>query len=152
MSKKEFVLKGRTEADGMTALLEDVLKCFKAGFICLSNGQEYLTLKPAESVDFVIEGQTKKGRQKLVLEMSWTEGETLQTPPNFSITSQEPEIAPEAPASDQAALAGEAPEQAAAEKRNPAPFEAPGGPCDFIGAVAPVEEKKEKPEKKGKKE
>lgn len=150
MSKKEFVLKGRVENDGMAALLEDVLKCFRAGLICLSNGHEHLTLKPAECVDFAIEGQTKKGRQKLVLEMSWTEGDVLQAPPSFSITSQEPEPAVEATAEEGAPVQAEAAPVSAEPAA--APFDVPGGPCDFIGSVAPVEEKKEKPEKKGKKE
>jgi len=102
MSKCEMSLKGNLDFTAAVALLGDVLKSFKDKTVCIQKGEEYVTLRPAESIAFEIEAQRKKGKQKLSIELSWFEDLVAEVPTDFKVSSKEPALPPAtaAPASE----------------------------------------------------
>jgi amphi-Trp domain-containing protein len=71
MSKNGIALKGHLDRKDLTCLLDDVVQGFKDGTVCIRKGNEFLTLKPTEPLEFEIEAEVKKGKEKLVLELMW---------------------------------------------------------------------------------
>ncbi|WP_027183956.1 amphi-Trp domain-containing protein [Desulfovibrio inopinatus] len=96
MSKKGIELKGNMEYQAIVYFLEDILASFKERTICIQKNDDHVTLKPTDSIDFEVEATTKKNKQKLTIELSWTEESVQDTTETFTISCKEPEPAPEA--------------------------------------------------------
>lgn len=98
MSKSGVSVKGTMDFPSMVAFLEDLVGCFKEKTICIQRGDEFITLKPAENIEMEIEAKQKKGKEKLVLELSWREElpqldeEEAEAP--FRVSAKEPELPP----------------------------------------------------------
>jgi len=75
MSKNDIALKGQMDRNDMAGLLEDMVQGFKRGTICIRMGEESATLRPAQCLQYEIEVEVKKGKQKLAIELKW-ENET----------------------------------------------------------------------------
>ncbi|WP_421903155.1 amphi-Trp domain-containing protein [Maridesulfovibrio sp.] len=92
--KAKVSLKKKVGQDEAIAILEDILKSFKAGNMVIQNGEESVTLIPSDEISMEIKAKTKKLKNKLSMELSWkavpVEAE------NFSITDDEEKIDPEA--------------------------------------------------------
>lgn len=88
--------------------LEDLLKGFKAKKIVVSQGEDSLTLVPAEHVTIEIEAKAKKGKAKFELELGWSEA--VDEP--LSISDKEP-TPKSGPAAAKAASTAPAPQPAA---------------------------------------
>lgn len=92
MKKGEVKIKGNMDLNAVTSILDDLLTSFKEGTVCIENGPEFITLKPSDLIEIEVEAAKKKGKEKLVIEMSWkqvlpiTEMET-----GFKISCKEPD-------------------------------------------------------------
>jgi amphi-Trp domain-containing protein len=94
MKKNEVKVKGTMDVKAVAAILEDMVRSFKEGTVCIESGKEFVTLKPAGNIDLEVEAAEKKGKQKLVIEMGWREPvpEPEAEETVFKISSKEPEI------------------------------------------------------------
>ncbi len=54
MDKKKVSLKGSVDQKRAISYLEDLVKSFKEGTICVQQGSNFVTLKPGQSVDLEI--------------------------------------------------------------------------------------------------
>lgn len=99
MSTSSISLKGAYSPADFARMLEDLAGSIKAGTVCLQKGGEFVTLKPASTLEFEIEASARKGRQKLELCVKWQEPVEAAPEAPFTISSQEPqpelETAPE---------------------------------------------------------
>lgn len=103
MKKNEVKVKGNLNAKDLATMIEDLVKSLKEGTVCIESGENFVTLKPGDSIDFELEAVQKKGKEKLVLEMGWRQAvpEEESAESILKISSKEPET--EAPASENAA-------------------------------------------------
>ncbi|GMT49245.1 MAG: hypothetical protein IEMM0008_0784 [bacterium] len=90
-SKQDVSMKGLVSSKEAAAYLQDLITCFKAGTICVQQGDEFVTLKPEDMVLLEIEAEQKKDKEKFILEMTWRKGEKLNGDIDLKITSKEPE-------------------------------------------------------------
>ncbi len=99
-------VKGSMDFNSTLAFLEDLVASIKEKTVCIQRGEEFITLKPTDTIEMEIEAKQKKGKEKLSIELSWrqelpkVESEEAEQP--FSVSSKEPEI-PAVPAEDEPA-------------------------------------------------
>ena len=98
MSKSKLSVKQATTYDDAVKYLEDLVKSFKVGKIVLQQGEEFVSLTPAENVVVEVSAKQKKGKAKVEVEISWME--SVEEGEALSISDSEPEPAPEAPAAE----------------------------------------------------
>jgi amphi-Trp domain-containing protein len=111
MSKSSISLHGSMDTASLAKLLEDVAGSVKAGTVCLQKGGEFVTLKPAGIMDFKVEAEIKKGKQKFEISVKWEAPQEIAAPGDIRISSEEPEVpcpAEEEAAPGETAPAGEA--------------------------------------------
>lgn len=115
MSKKnEIELKCFMNTTEVITWLESLVESFRAGRVVLTHGKQSLVLTPPEQVEVEVEARQKKGKSRFLLELSWKESEEVQSPQDFSISSEvfEPESAgSEVPDEAEGKVAVEAPEE-----------------------------------------
>ncbi len=93
MKKKEVKTKREMNAKTAVEILEDLVRSFKEGTVCIQDGDEFVTLKPTDGIEMVIEASEKKGKQKLEISLSWREMMPEDKEERaFRITSEEPKI------------------------------------------------------------
>lgn len=68
--------------------LEGLVAGLKEGKICVRQGEQFVTLSPDQRADVEIKASTKKGKEKLEIELAWHPG---QEPQEMSISNSEPE-------------------------------------------------------------
>ncbi len=90
-AKKDVSMKGLVSSKEAIAYLQDLITCFKAGTVCVQQGEDFVTLKPEDMVLLEIEAEQKKDKEKFILEMTWRKGEELNGDIDLKITSKEPE-------------------------------------------------------------
>lgn len=89
--KKEVTVKGTMKPQGIATILEDLLDSFKKGKLVVQNGHEFVALQPSEQISLELEAAQKKGKEKLVIELSWEQRVEPSLPESgFKITSEEP--------------------------------------------------------------
>jgi amphi-Trp domain-containing protein len=71
MGKDKVKVEGVMDVKEVIAYLEDVVAGFKAGSVCMTVGEECLTLKPRGVMDAVLKVSQKKGKEKFSLEVAW---------------------------------------------------------------------------------
>jgi amphi-Trp domain-containing protein len=92
----EMRIKKSMDTGAAVAILEDLVRSFKDGTVCIQSGGEFVTLKPAGNIEVQIEAAEKKGRQKLVIEMGWREVVSKNGAEDIlKISAKEPEITDE---------------------------------------------------------
>lgn len=94
LQKKSVKVKSGMSVEAVTAVLEDLVKCFRDGLVCVESGDRFVTLTPQADVEIELEASTKKNRQRLSLEMNWkrivpVDDELTQV--DFKISNEEPE-------------------------------------------------------------
>ena len=94
MKKNEVKIKGNMTAKDVAVLLEDLVKSIKAGTVCIESGDNFVTLKPGDNIDFGIEAVQKKGKEKLSIEFGWRQPVPEDEEPEnvLKISSKEPKI------------------------------------------------------------
>jgi amphi-Trp domain-containing protein len=109
MKKNEVSVKGVMSAEGVSSALNDLIRSMNEGKICIEHNEDFVTLLPADQIDFEIKAAVKKGKQKVEIELSWREVlPEEEVGSSLKISSTEPELPPE-PAEEEAipAPAGE---------------------------------------------
>ncbi len=102
MSKHGIAIKGTMDFESVLAFLEDVVNSFREKTVCVQRGDEFITLKPGETIDMELEAVEKKGKQKLSLELSWREEIITESEEPFKVSCDVPEVPePEAPAAEE---------------------------------------------------
>lgn len=143
MSTSSISLKGAFSPADFARMLEDLAGSIKAGTVCLQKGGEFVTLKPASTLEFEIEASARKGRQKLELRVKWQEPVEAAPEAPFTISSQEPEPAPEA---------GPEPAPEAGAGAAPCPVEGEAAAPEMAGGALAMDDTPEaKPAKRPKK-
>jgi len=93
MKKSEVKVKKTIDLYTANALLDDFVKSFREGTVCIENGQEFVTLKPSKQINIEIEAVQKKDKEKLTIELSWRQSTTDKPENNtLKISSSEPAI------------------------------------------------------------
>ncbi len=69
--KHEVSTKVIMQVKDVIAYLEDLTASLKAGQVCVQQGNEFVTLKPAEAIEVEVEAVQKKDKEKFTLEISW---------------------------------------------------------------------------------
>jgi amphi-Trp domain-containing protein len=75
MSRDDIALKGQMDRKELAGLLVDMAQGFKHGTICIPQSKESVTLKPAEFLEYEIDVEIKKDKQKLTIELKWDRDE-----------------------------------------------------------------------------
>lgn len=101
MSKHGISIKGTMDFESVLAFLEDVVNSFREKTVCVQRGDEFITLKPGETIDMELEAVEKKGKQKLSLELSWREDIITESEEPFKVSCEVPEV-PEVPETPEA--------------------------------------------------
>ncbi|QTA83568.1 Amphi-Trp domain-containing protein [Desulfonema limicola] len=90
--KNEIKIKTAVNSDTLINILEDLVKSFKAGTICLEKENEFVTLTPGKELHLEIEAGKKKNKQSFSFELNWVLSNiNEETVPEFKISSKEPE-------------------------------------------------------------
>lgn len=88
MSKKEIKVKTDMKLQKLGKYLEDLVACLRVGTVCVVKGEDFVTLKPADSVKLELEAESRKGKETLTLSVSWdidkTDDEPVEEPLNIS--------------------------------------------------------------------
>ncbi len=79
----------KMELEKVAFYLEDLLASLKSGTLCIQQGENLVTLHPGQFVDFEVEAASKKGKEKLSLELSWRNDKDDEKK-DFKIMSEEP--------------------------------------------------------------
>jgi len=95
MSKHGIAIKGTMDFESVLAFLEDVVNSFREKTVCVQRGDEFITLKPGETIDMELEAVEKKGKQKLSLELCWREEVITEGEEPFKVSCEVPEPQPE---------------------------------------------------------
>jgi amphi-Trp domain-containing protein len=103
----EMRIKKSMDTGAAVAILEDLVRSFKDGTVCIQSGGEFVTLKPAGNIEVQIEAAEKKGKQKLVIEMGWREVVSKNGAEDIlKISAKEPEIKEEDAKANSEEIAG----------------------------------------------
>ncbi|OIQ50647.1 hypothetical protein BerOc1_02588 [Pseudodesulfovibrio hydrargyri] len=127
MDKQKISVKKVLEYKDAVSYIEDLAKSFRSGTIVLESGEEHVVMKPAAQVGIKVEAKTKKDKQKISFELSWTEAASADLKIGETVPAVQPEggapaIQPEAkpPAAQKPAMAP-AKTEAAKVPAKPAP-------------------------------
>lgn len=71
MASNKVKMEGIMELREVVAYLEDVVHNMKAGSICMTVGEDCVTLRPSSIVDVEMKATQKKDKEKFSLEISW---------------------------------------------------------------------------------
>jgi len=86
------------------AILEDILRSFKAGKMVIQNDEESVTLTPSDGINIKIKAKTQKLKNKLSMELSWKtapiEADDFTITEPVDVTEAEMESEPETPVTD----------------------------------------------------
>lgn len=152
-SKNGIVIKGTMDFQSVLTFLEDVVNSFRQKTVCVQRGEEFVTLKPGETIEMELEAVEKKGKQKLSLELSWREEIITEAEEPFKVSCEVPEPAPEEEVVTDETAPTEIPEDAKAPAAKPvagktATVETPKGLGDVDKTPKEDDKAKKAPAKK----
>ncbi|WP_291323307.1 amphi-Trp domain-containing protein [Desulfonatronospira sp.] len=91
MSKNELKFKAVLEKDQILEHLESLMHALKEGRINVQHADQTLSLAPAENLKLELKAEVKGNKEKLELEISWSEEmEATSQAGELSISSTEP--------------------------------------------------------------
>jgi amphi-Trp domain-containing protein len=90
VEKQKISVKKVLEYEDAVSYIEDLAKSFRSGTIVLESGEEHVVMKPSAQVAVKVEAKTKKDRQKISFELSWSEAEAA----DLKIGDTRPETVP----------------------------------------------------------
>lgn len=91
--KSEVKIKRTMEAEALADVLDDLVKSFREGTVCVEKGEEFVTLNPGGRIEMEMEAGQKKGKQKFSMELNWRQVDVQEEEAaDFKISSQEPEM------------------------------------------------------------
>lgn len=71
MGKDKVKVEGVMDVKEVIDYLEDVVAGFKAGSVCMTVGEDCLTLRPRGVMDVALKVSQKKDKEKFALEVEW---------------------------------------------------------------------------------
>ena len=86
MEKEKVGVKKTLQYKEAVAYMEDLTKSFKSGTIVIESGQDHVTMKPTNQVCIKVEAKTKKDKQKIGFEISWSDEQLA----DLKISDKEP--------------------------------------------------------------
>ena len=92
MSSQEVSFEGEIELKKLVAYLEDIIAGFSVGKICVQEGEEFVTITPADVVAIKVEVEQKKDYEKFALKLGWSRRESSEQPIQLKISSTEPVV------------------------------------------------------------
>jgi amphi-Trp domain-containing protein len=136
VEKQKISVKKVLEYKDAVSYIEDLAKSFRSGTIVLESGEEHVVMKPSAQVAVKVEAKTKKDKQKISFELSWSETEAA----DLKIGDARPETVPAVqPEGGAPAVQPEAKTPATKEPaRAPAKTETPKAPAT-TSPVVPAE-------------
>lgn len=100
MSNK-IKVKMEGKLDQIVNYLDDIVNSLKQGKVVVQQGEEFVSLEPAENVFFEVEAKQKKGKEKISFELEWSKIQVEEVQEEgFAITSEEPKPAEKTEASE----------------------------------------------------
>src|SRR3989339_937583 len=90
MNKKSITSKCALSKDQAIAYLEALAASLKKNQICVEAGDEYVVLEAAENMELEVNAAQKKGKEKIMLELSWTQPMVLENEEQLKISSKVP--------------------------------------------------------------
>lgn len=75
MGKDKVKVEGVMDVKEVVAYLEDVVAGFRAGSVCMTVGEDCLTLKPRGIMDVALKVSQRKDKEKFALEVEWRRGD-----------------------------------------------------------------------------
>jgi len=90
VDKQKINVKKVLEYKDAVSYIEDLAKSFRSGTIVLESGGEHVAMKPSAQVSIKVEAKTKKDKQKIAFELSWTEAASA----DLKIGETQPETVP----------------------------------------------------------
>lgn len=106
MEKNAIEFKGNYTLEALVALLGDLNNGFKQKSVFIVEGNEYVTLVPSNQIEVALTATSKKGKDKLSLELSWRQDSAeCKHGPALSIHSAMPKMAPPAECAPEPAAA-----------------------------------------------
>jgi amphi-Trp domain-containing protein len=93
MSKKEMKVKVKGTLEDVCRHLESLVSSMKEGTVVIQKSNSFITLKPQNIISLEIEGEQKKDKEELKIELSWKANDiiTEKHEPVLTISSREPE-------------------------------------------------------------
>lgn len=138
MNKKEVTVKGTLKPQVVATIIEDILDSFKKGKVVVQNGHDFVTLQPSDQISIELEAIQKKGKEKLVLEISWEQRVEPTLPDEgFKISSEEPVVEEPEEEPDEEPVAEAAPE-APKTPVSVAPVATPGAKVEAAKPATPA--------------
>ena len=77
MGKDKIKVEGAMAVAEVVAYLEDLTAGMRAGSVCMTVGQDCMTLKPRGVMEFSLKVAQKKDKEKLSLEIEWNRAEDV---------------------------------------------------------------------------
>ena len=91
MKKQELKIKQELNCQETVDLFSEVGKSISEGVLTIEYGDKKISLKPGCRFDTTIEASSKKNKQKLMIEITWKEGDDVcVNKPVLRISSDEP--------------------------------------------------------------
>lgn len=102
MSREEMKVKVNGQKNEIISYLESMVQSLKEGTVVVQQDEQFITLKPAETLSLKIEGERKGKKDELKIELSWKNQEEVveEKPVDLVISSVEPATAQEEPTED----------------------------------------------------
>lgn len=91
MGKKEVGIKRSMELDAAVRYLQDLTECLKKGEVYVQQGNEFLALRPKDTIFLEVKAKTKKDREKFTFSMGWYNESLVAEGEDIKITSDRPE-------------------------------------------------------------
>ena len=90
--KKEMTFDGTVDMAGAISQLEDLLAGLKSGTLCVQQGTEFLTVRPAESVDMGVKVRRKGDKESVSVILEWQRTMTVSESTGLKISDKEPPL------------------------------------------------------------
>ena len=97
MSKKKISTRLSLDSSQLAAQLRALASSFEDGKVVIAHESNFVSLVPTNAMQLELEAETKKGKNKLSLELSWQQHVAVEGPSSLLISSEEPELPPEEP-------------------------------------------------------
>ncbi len=90
MSKKEIVVKQSFSRPDAVSSIRALADSLEKGEIYISQGSEYLTLRPKDTVFLEVKAKAKKDKEKFSFSINWYNEALVSEGENITISSEKP--------------------------------------------------------------
>ncbi|OGG99131.1 MAG: hypothetical protein A2600_04980 [Candidatus Lambdaproteobacteria bacterium RIFOXYD1_FULL_56_27] len=90
MQKKSFETKTRLKKEAAVLYLEELIKSLKAGKLVVQEGEEFVSLTPAQDLELELEASAGKSKERIFVSLHWSTEPALVEAP-WTIGTKEPQ-------------------------------------------------------------